>query len=102
NNPNDTVLNPTLPNDAQFSVVVQSFGSKIVGVVNEHQGTGTRAEALSYDGFTSGANTVYLPNITRKFFGLFDTPFIIQNLGSSTASETTSFRSFDGTGPTVA
>jgi len=37
NNPNDTVLNPTLPDDAQFSVVVQSFGSKIVGVVNEHQ-----------------------------------------------------------------
>src|SRR5207248_6511151 len=34
NNPNDTVLNPTLPDDAQFSVVVQSFGSKIVGVVN--------------------------------------------------------------------
>jgi len=101
NNPNDTVLNPTLPDDAQFSVVVQSFGSKIVGVVNEHQGVGDRAEALSYDGFTSGANTVYLPNITRKFFGLFDTPFIIQNLGSSTASVTASFKSFDGTGPTV-
>jgi hypothetical protein len=101
NNPNDTVLNPTLPDDAQFSVVVQSFGSKIVGVVNEHQGTGTRAEALSYDGFTAGANTVYLPNITRKFFGLFDTPFIIQNLGSSTASVTASFKSFDGTGPIV-
>src|SRR5437762_1636487 len=101
NNPNDHVLNPTLPYDAQFSVVVQSFGSKIVGVVNEHQGVGTRAEALSYDGFTTGATTVYLPNITRKFFGLFDTPFIIQNLGSSTASVTSSFRSFDGTGPTV-
>src|SRR5438128_675856 len=101
NNPNDTVLNPTLPDDAQFSVVVQSFGSKIVGVVNEHQGVGNRAEALSYDGFTTGANTVYLPNITRKFFGLFDTPFIIQNLGSSTASVTASFKSFDGTGPTI-
>src|SRR5439155_7409609 len=101
NNPNDTVLNPTLPDDAQFSVVVQSFGSKIVGVVNEHQGVGTRAEALSYDGFTTGATTVYLPNITRKFFGLFDTPFIIQNLGSSTASVTSSFKSFDGTGPTI-
>src|SRR5436309_1959262 len=77
------------------------FGSKSVGVVNEHQGVGTRAEALSYDGFTTGATTVYLPNITRKFFGLFDTPFIIQNLGSSTASVTSSFKSFDGTGPTI-
>src|SRR5437773_329851 len=101
NDPNDTVKNPGLPDDAQFSVVVKSYGSKIVGVVNEHQGTGTRAEALSYDGFTAGANTVYLPNITRKFFGLFDTPFIIQNLGTSTASVTSTFRSFDGTGPTV-
>jgi hypothetical protein len=101
NDPNDTVKNPSLPDNAQFSVVVQSFGSKIVGVVNEHQGVGTRAEALSYDGFTTGANTVYLPNITRKFFGLFDTPFIIQNLGSSTASVTSSFRAFDGTGPTI-
>jgi hypothetical protein len=44
---------------------------------------------------------VYLPNITRKFFGLFDTPFIIQNLGTSTASVTASFKSFDGTGPTI-
>ena len=101
NDPRDNAKNPSLPDDAQFSVVVQSFGSKIVGVVNEHQGTGNRAEALSYDGFNTGANTVYLPNITRKFFGLFDTPFIIQNLGDSTASVTATFRSFDGTGPTI-
>ena len=101
NDPRDTVKNTSLPDNAQFSVVVQSFGSKIVGVVNEQQGTGTRSEALSYDGFTAGANTVYLPNITRKFFGLFDTPFIIQNLGSSTASVTASFKAFDGTGPTI-
>src|SRR5438309_4042413 len=103
NDPNDVVKNPSLPDDAQFSVVVQSFGSKIVGVVNEHQNVldPVRAEALSYDGFTTGANTVYLPNITRKFFGLFDTPFIIQNLGSSTASVTASFKSFAGKGPTI-
>src|SRR6266513_2713018 len=101
NDPRDNVKNTSLPDDAQFSVVVQSFGSKIVGVVNEHQGTGNRAEALSYDGFNTGANTVYLPNITRKFFGVYDTPFIIQNLGTSTASVTATFRSFDGTGPTV-
>jgi hypothetical protein len=64
-------------------------------------GTGDRAEALSYDGFTTGAKTVYLPNITRKFFGLFDTPFIIQNLGTATASVAASFKTFDGTGSTV-
>src|SRR3989475_5860762 len=101
NDPRDTVKTTSLPANSQFSVVVQSFGSKIVGVVNEQQGTGTRSEALSSVGFTAGANTVYLPNITRKFFGLFDTPFIIQNLGTSTASVTATFRSFDGSGPTV-
>jgi hypothetical protein len=103
NDPNDVVKNPSLPDDAQFSVVVKSFGSTIVGVVNEHQNVldPVRAEALSYDGFTTGATTVYLPNITRKFFGLFDTPFIIQNLGTATASVTSAFKSFDGTGPTI-
>jgi len=101
NDPNDTVKNTSLPDDAQFSVVVKSFGSQIVGVVNEHAGTGVRAEALSYNGFNSGAKTVFLPNITRRFFGLFVTPFIIQNLGDSTASVTATFRTFDGTGAPV-
>ncbi|HEV8654195.1 MAG TPA: hypothetical protein VGR85_01605, partial [Candidatus Limnocylindria bacterium] len=93
--------NPTLPDDAQFSVVVKSYGSTVVGVVNEHQGSGTRAEALSYNGFTAGANTVYLPNITRRLFGLFVTPFIIQNLGEGAANVQATFRTFDGTGSPI-
>ena len=101
NDPRDPAKNPILPDDAQFSVVVKSYGSTVVGVVNEHQGTGTRAEALSYDGFTSGANTVYLPNITRRLFGLFVTPMIIQNLGDGVASVQATFRTFDGTGVPV-
>ena len=101
NDPRDPAKNPTLPDDAQFSVVVKSYGSTVVGVVNEHQGSGTRAEALSYNGFTSGANTVYLPNITRRLFGLFVTPFIIQNLGDGVASVQATFRTFDGTGVPV-
>jgi hypothetical protein len=101
NDPNDNGKNPSLPDDAQFSVVVRSFGSLVVGVVNEHAGTGSRAEALSYNGFTAGVKTVYLPNITRRFQGVFVTPFIIQNLGTNIASVTASFRAFDGTGGTV-
>ena len=97
NDPNDNGKNPNLPDDAQFSVVVKSFGSPIVGIVNEHQGSGSAAEAMSYDGFTSGATTVYLPNITRRFFG-FVTPFIIQNLGTAATTATATFRAFDGTG----
>jgi hypothetical protein len=101
NDPRDTVKNPTLPVEGQFAVVVKSFGSTVVGVVNEHQGTGSRAEALSYNGFTAGANTVYLPNITRRLFGLFVTPFIIQNLGVGVASVQATFRTFDGSGSPV-
>ncbi len=95
NDPRDNTKNPSLPDDAQFSVVVRSFGASIVGVVNEHQGGGAKAEAMSYVGFTAGATTVYLPNITRKFFG-FNTPFIIQNLGTAATTATATFRPFDG------
>jgi hypothetical protein len=101
NDPRDTGKNPTLPVEGQFAVVVKSFGSTVVGVVNEHQGTGSRAEALSYNGFTAGANTVYLPNITRRLFGLFVTPFIIQNIGTAVASVQATFRTFDGSGSPV-
>ena len=89
-----------LPFDAQFSVVVRSFGSTIVSVVNEHAGSGARSEAMSYVGVSAGATSVFLPNITRRFFG-FDTPFIIQNLGVGQTTATARFVSFDGTAPTV-
>ena len=39
-----------LPQDTQFSVVVRSFGAKIVSVVNEIQGSGATVEELSFGG----------------------------------------------------
>ncbi len=93
---NDTIL----PGDTQFSVVVRSFGAPVVAVVNQHQGVGARAEALSYTGTAAGAPTVSLPNIVRRFFG-YVTPFIIQNLGGATTTATARFVSFDGSAPTV-
>ena len=79
-----------LPDNSQFSVVVRSFGSQIVAVVNEHAGSGDLAEALSYNGFAAGSTTVYLPNIVKRFFG-YHTPFIIQNLGTATTVATATF-----------
>ena len=81
-----------LPGDTQFAVVVRSFGASIVSTVNQVQGSGTQFQALSYTGTSTGANTVYLPNVTRRFYG-WDIPFIIQNLGTATASATSSFTS---------
>lgn len=87
---------PALPHDSQFSVVVRSYMTDAVAVVNQHQGSGDRAEAASYVGASSGARSVFLPNITRRFFG-YVTPFIIQNLGTVPTVATASFVSFDGT-----
>jgi hypothetical protein len=97
-----------LPGDSQFSVVVRSFGAPIVGIVNEHlPGTPppnppgfSLAQAMAYDGFTSGATSVFLPNITRRFNG-FHTPFIVQNLGNRQATIQANFVSFDGSAPRV-
>jgi hypothetical protein len=93
---NDAVL----PGDTQFAVVVRSFTTPVVAVVNEHAGAGARAEALAYTGANSGAKSVFLPNITRRFFG-YVTPFIIQNLGTKQTAVTARFVSFDGSAPTV-
>jgi hypothetical protein len=90
-----------LPGNTQFAVVVKSFGSNVVAVVNEQAGGGDRSEAMAYDGLTQGATNVFLPNITRRFFG-YVTPFIIQNLSGTSADVTARFVSFDGTVPSVA
>ena len=84
-----------LPDDSQFSVVVRSFGSQVVSVVNEHQGAGTRAEALSYVGLVQGATTVGLPYVAKAMTG-WTTTMVIQNLGSATAAVTAAFTSLDG------
>ncbi|MBI3522192.1 MAG: hypothetical protein HY071_03710 [Chloroflexi bacterium] len=95
--PNNDV---TLADDSQFSVVVRSYGAPVVSVVNEHQGVGERAEALSYVGASEGAKSVFLPNITRRFFG-FVTPFIIQNLGTQSTTANAQFVSRTSSAPPV-
>ena len=92
----DPNLAPDLPNDAQFSVVVKSYGAPVVATVNQLQGFGSTQQALSYSGFTAGATTVYMPNVTRKFLG-YDVPLIVQNLGTFEAVVFAKFVSFDGT-----
>src|SRR3989442_9955356 len=81
-----------------FSVVVRSFGSPIVALVNEHQNVSTpdRQEALSYGGISGGATRVLLPYVTKSAGGWLTT-FIVQNLGTGFATVSVHFRSFDGT-----
>lgn len=86
-----------LPAGGQFSVVVQSVGSQIVAVVNEHQNVSNQArqEALSYGGLGSGSRKVYLPYIAKNVGGWLTT-IIIQNLGSSATTVTATFAGLAG------
>ena len=86
-----------LPDDTQFSVTVRSFGNTVVSVVNQHKGN---IEADAYSAAATGATTVYLPNVVRRFYG-FHSPAIIQNLGQISTTVTARYLSFDGTAPTM-
>jgi hypothetical protein len=81
----------------QYSVVIKSFGSPVVAVVNEHQNEANaqRQEALSYDGLTFGSTKVYLPYVAALAGGFYCT-VIAQNLGVGLATATADFKSFDG------
>ena len=83
--------------NGQYSVVIKSFGSVVVAVVNEHQSEAIpqQQEALSYDGLMSGSTRVYLPRVAALFEGWYCT-VIMQNLGAAAASVTAQFKSFDG------
>jgi hypothetical protein len=93
----DPNSDPDLGAGGAWSVVVKSFGSPIVALVNEHQNvrTADRQEALSYGGISGGATRVLLPYITKSAGGWLTT-FIVQNLGTGFATVTVQFRSFDG------
>ncbi|HET8568116.1 MAG TPA: hypothetical protein VFM93_03905 [Candidatus Limnocylindria bacterium] len=89
----DTGLAP----GGQFSVVIRSYGSAVVAVVNEHQNTRdpVRQEALSYGGLASGSRKVYAPYAAKNASGWLTT-FVIQNLGTI---GTTVSAEFAGGGP---
>ena len=87
-----------LPDNTQFSVVVKSFGSSIVSVVNQHR-LSNPPEADAYVGTATGSMNVYLPNVVRRFFG-FHSPMIIQNVGTAAVVATATYVSFDGSAPT--
>ncbi len=88
--------NADLADDSQFSVVVRSFGAQVVAVVNEQQGSGATAEALSYSGLSAGATRLALPYVADQVSGWLTT-LVIQNLGVGTASVSASFANADGT-----
>ena len=87
-----------LPENAQFSVVINSTSAPVVAVVNEHQGgPGITAEALSYSGIGTGSTKVSLP-LVSKLVGGWLTTMIIQNVGVNPTTVTAAFTRIDAAG----
>ncbi len=74
----------------QGSVVVSS-NKNVVAIVNEH----SSIESMAYSGISLGKTKLYLPNITKKYFG-WTTPFIIQNMSGGTATVTIKYYKSSG------
>jgi len=92
----DPRTDPKLSDDTQFSTVVQATSGQVTAVVLENSGSSW----MAYTGTQTGGATVYLPNITRNLGGAdgWNTPFIVQNLGTKATTATVSFFNFaDGT-----
>ncbi len=65
----------------QGSVIIEAgAGQEIVAICNEH----SQDDSMAYSGLNSGSTANYLPNITKNYFG-WTTPFVVQNLDSTTA-----------------
>lgn len=79
-----------LTDSAQFSAKISSAtsGASLAAVVNQiAPAQGTEA---AYSGFTSGATTLYAPNIVRRYAN-FNSPMVIQNVGSSSTNVTVEY-----------
>lgn len=89
----DLAALPQVPNDTQFAAVVTAATGSVTAVVLE--GSGSQGW-MSYGGTGGGGGTLYLPNITRTLGGPdgWTTPFIVQNLGATTATASVSFYRF--------
>lgn len=89
----DPLMQPLLPHDSQFALVVRASSGAITAVVLEGAGT----TWMSYGGTAEVRGSfVFLPNITRRLGGPsgWDTPFIVQNVGTSAVSATIKFYRF--------
>lgn len=83
----DPTAIPELADNRQYSVVVSSAtsGAALAAVVNQVANPeGTEA---AYSGFTSGAQTLYAPNVVRRYAN-YNSPVVIQNIGTSSTNIT--------------
>jgi len=85
----DPKLNPDPNLTAGLYSVVISSEQQIAAVVSEE----AENRQMGYTGLPAGGEKVFLPNITKNYY-TFNTPFYIQNSGSSTTNVTLEFYYF--------
>jgi len=74
------------------SAKITSSVQPVVAVVNEDS---TVYDTMSYNGFTSGSTSLYLPSIL-KWYWSWSTDIRMMNVGSSSTDATLEFRDLDG------
>lgn len=74
----------------QFSATVKSYGASVLTVALQQTVTGNNVEATAYVGTTAGATRLFLPNVTRRYFG-WKALIYIQNLGNAVSNTTLVF-----------
>jgi hypothetical protein len=86
----DPKLNPDPNLTAGLYSVVISSDEPVAAVVSEE----ATNRQMGYTGLEAGGEKVYLPNITKGYY-TFNTPFYIQNSGTSTTAVTIEFFYFN-------
>jgi hypothetical protein len=97
--------NASLPNGFVGSVIFESSATDIAAIVNQENGHlasgGDRSQAMSYEGFNSGTDTVSLPLVMKGNYGWF-TGFQVQNVDDTSSTDlTVSYYRSGETTPTV-
>jgi hypothetical protein len=75
-----------LPSGIYSMKIEGGSGSELAAIVNQVSQNNTGG-SMAYACFTSGGTQVFLPNINKYYSGVnWNTPFLIQNIGGTTAN----------------
>jgi len=83
------VMNVAHPKTGAFAATIESTGQPVVAIANAANPSN---QAQTYGGFSTGAGSVGLPVVMKKYYG-WDTSFTCQNIGTVSTSLNISYQS---------
>ena len=75
-----------LPNRS-YSSIVTTNGGEVVALANIFGSGGTDPQLYSYNGFSSGSRTIYVPGVYNNYYG-WNAAITVQNVSTATANIT--------------